>query len=223
MHPQVSDVHIPGHPRDVKENVIDQTRPPSSIAPWSSSDAQLPIVGAFGGWTGVSMAMTLTGLWLCSSKLNKLRNTLYSETFLSEPSLTFCNLSNNSSVGWHHAGQPCINERRNGGLRDPVPQGHHCSFLPSFPGPLLIDTDHCRLGKPHKSCSFGDALIQSSSHHNSAVVKLARKLTLVHFFPPTKRCHDKEIISVDHSLISTVLSILKEKPHRFFVLFCGNT
>ena len=35
---------------------------------------------------------------------------------------------------------------------------HHCSLL----GPLLIDTDHCRLGTPHKSCRFGVALTQSS-------------------------------------------------------------
>ena len=34
------------------------------------------------------------------------------------------------------------------------------------------DTDHCRLGKPHESCSFGDALTQLSSHHNLALVKI---------------------------------------------------
>ncbi|PIO32677.1 hypothetical protein AB205_0217200 [Aquarana catesbeiana] len=34
---QVSTSHAPGHPHDVKENVIHQTRPLSSIAPWSSS------------------------------------------------------------------------------------------------------------------------------------------------------------------------------------------
>ncbi|ROI16091.1 hypothetical protein DPX16_7144 [Anabarilius grahami] len=54
---------------------------------------------------------------------------------------------------------------------------HHCSFL----GPLLIDTDHCRPGTPHKSCSLGDALTQSSSHHNLVLVKLAQILTLAHF------------------------------------------
>ncbi|KAF7664710.1 hypothetical protein LDENG_00167660 [Lucifuga dentata] len=31
---------------DVKKNLIHQTRPPSSIAPWSNFDAHVPIVGA---------------------------------------------------------------------------------------------------------------------------------------------------------------------------------
>ena len=39
--PQVSDAH----PRDVKGNMIHQSRPPSSIAPSSNSDAHMPIVG----------------------------------------------------------------------------------------------------------------------------------------------------------------------------------
>jgi len=38
-------------------------------------------------WTGVSMG-TLTGLRLCSPIRNKLRCTVYSDTFLSEPALT---------------------------------------------------------------------------------------------------------------------------------------
>ncbi|ROL52437.1 hypothetical protein DPX16_6121 [Anabarilius grahami] len=49
---RVSDA--PGHPRDVKENIIHQTRPPSSIAPWSSSDAHVPTVGTFGGGQGAA-------------------------------------------------------------------------------------------------------------------------------------------------------------------------
>jgi len=62
------------------------------------------------------------------------------------------NLSySSSSVGSDHT----INEPRPPMTLSPV---HHCSFL----GALLIDTDHCRPGTPHKSCSFGDALTQSS-------------------------------------------------------------
>ena len=59
VHPgaQVSDAHAPGHPRDVKQNVIHQTRPPSSIAPWSSSGAHMPIVGAFGSGQGSVWAL----------------------------------------------------------------------------------------------------------------------------------------------------------------------
>ncbi|KAK3529736.1 hypothetical protein QTP86_000877, partial [Hemibagrus guttatus] len=79
----------------------------------------------------------------------------------------FSNLSNSSSsVGSDHTGQPslptCITEARPPKTLSPV---HHCSFL----GPLFIDTDHCRPGTPHKSCSFGDVLIQWSSHHNLAL------------------------------------------------------
>lgn len=37
----------PRRPHDVKEHVIDQTRPLSSIASWSTSDAHMAIVGAF--------------------------------------------------------------------------------------------------------------------------------------------------------------------------------
>ncbi|KAK3565642.1 hypothetical protein QTP86_012966 [Hemibagrus guttatus] len=79
--------------------------------------------------------------------------------WVSRTSINFIsNLSNTiSSVGSDHTGQPslptCINEPWPPMTLSPV---HHCSFL----GPLLIDTDHCRPGTPHKSCSFGDALIQ---------------------------------------------------------------
>lgn len=44
---------------------------------------------------------------------------------------------------------------------------HLCSFL----GPLLIDTDPCRLGTSHRSCSSGFVLTQSS-HHSLASSKL---------------------------------------------------
>lgn len=41
--PLISDTQASGHPRDVKENMIHQIRPPSSIALCSSS-AHMPIV-----------------------------------------------------------------------------------------------------------------------------------------------------------------------------------
>ncbi|KAI5103567.1 NACHT, LRR and PYD domains-containing protein 12-like isoform X3, partial [Silurus meridionalis] len=67
-----------------------------------------------------------------------------------------------SSVGWYHRDQPslltCINDPRPPTTPLPV---HHCSFL----GALLIDTDHCRPGTSHKSCSFEDALTQTSRRH----------------------------------------------------------
>ncbi|KAK3553352.1 hypothetical protein QTP70_002429 [Hemibagrus guttatus] len=46
---KVSDAHAPSYPHDLKDNVIHQTRPPSSIAPRSNSVAHMPIVGTFGG------------------------------------------------------------------------------------------------------------------------------------------------------------------------------
>ena len=93
----------------------------------------------------------------------------------------FSNLSNSSlSVGSDHMDwsllPTCIYETWAMTL-SPV---QHCSIL----GPLLIDTDHCRPGTPHKSCSSGDALAQSSSNHNLALVKLAEILMLAPFFLP---------------------------------------
>lgn len=121
------------HPVTYKENVTHQARTLSSIVPWSSSDALVPIVGAFGGWRGQHGQ---------------------SEIVLSEPALSsFSDLSYSSpSVGLDHTGQAslptCINEPWS-----PLSLVHHCSFL----GPLLIDTDHWRPETPHKSC-FGDTL-----------------------------------------------------------------
>ena len=42
--------------RDVKENMIHQTRSSTSIALWSTSDAHMPIVGAFGDGQGSAWA-----------------------------------------------------------------------------------------------------------------------------------------------------------------------
>ena len=53
---QVCDVHGPGHPRGVKENVNHQTRLTSPIAPWSITDAHVPIVAAFDGGQGSAWA-----------------------------------------------------------------------------------------------------------------------------------------------------------------------
>lgn len=58
-------VNAPGLVHDVKENMIHQTRPPSSIAPWSSSDAHVPDVH------GVSTG-TLTCLQIQSHRHSKL-------------------------------------------------------------------------------------------------------------------------------------------------------
>ncbi|KAI5090208.1 hypothetical protein C0J45_20343 [Silurus meridionalis] len=67
------------------------------------------------------------------------------------------------AVGSDHTDQPsfltCINEPRPHVALSPV---HHCSFLEA----LLINSDHCRPGTSHKSCSFGDAPTQTSRRHD---------------------------------------------------------
>ena len=172
--PQVSDA--PSHPCDVKENVIHQTRPPSSIASWTSSDAHVPIVVAFGGGQGSAGTPWLFCGYVAPT-CNKLRCTVYSDTFLSEPALTFSAIGATAaclSVGPHgpifapHMHQWAL------AIHDPSPV-HHCSYL----GPLFIDTDHCTTGTPNKSCSFGAALTQSS-HQTLTLVIFAQILTLAH-------------------------------------------
>lgn len=54
---------------------------------------------------------------------------------------------------------------------------NHYSFLEQ----LMLDTDHCKPGTPHQSCSFAGALTQSSRHHNLVPVKLTQIHTLAHF------------------------------------------
>lgn len=43
-----------------------------------------------------------------------------------------------------------------------------------------MDTSHCRLQTPRKSCGFGDALTHFLSRHNLIPAKLAQILTLAH-------------------------------------------
>lgn len=43
---------------------------------------------------------------------------------------------------------------------------------------ILIDTDHCRLGTSHRSCSFGDVLY---FHHSLVLVKFVQILMVVYF------------------------------------------
>ena len=134
-----------------------RTQDSSSIAPWSSSDAHMPIVGAFGGGQGSAWAPWL----LCSPIRNKLQCAVYSNTFLSEPSLTSLAIWTTIAVCWIGPHGPAFTPHVHQWTlvaHNPV---RRCSVL----GSLLIDTDHCRPGTPHKSCSSGDALTQSSSHH----------------------------------------------------------
>lgn len=158
---QVSNSHTADHPRDMKENGIHQTRPPSSIPPWSSSAAHVPIVGAFGSRQGTdcSVAMqhhTQEVAMLCVSWHLSIRTGLkaFSNLIAHLLDLTIRASLHSPRASLSH-GCPWLCR-----LFTAVFQ---CYFL----GTLLIDTDHCIPGKPHKSCSFGEALTQSSSHHNN--------------------------------------------------------
>ena len=151
----------PGHSRGVKENVIHQTRLPSFIAPWSLFWCSHAHCRYFWQWTVVSMD-TLNGLWLHRPVYITNCDALFWHLSIRTNMNFFNNLSyRSSSVGLDHAVQPLVPTRINEHL-PPMTQSpvHWFSFL----GPLMIGTDHCKPGTPHKSSSFGDALTQLSSH-----------------------------------------------------------
>lgn len=80
----VSDAQIPDRTHDVKENVIQQIRSSSSIAPWSSFNAHLPIVGGFTGgevsaWAATHCHRQQAVLLYCTM----LSDTLYHSRWLS--------------------------------------------------------------------------------------------------------------------------------------------
>lgn len=116
-----SNTRAPDHPHDGKENMILQTRPPSL---WSSSDANVPIVGGGQGSAGAP--------WLVFS--------------YAAPYVTNC-----------------------------VAQFLSSSFL-------------CILGTPHKSCSLGAALTQSSSITNWSSSNSLKSLPI---FPNTSTLRTK--------------------------------
>lgn len=142
--------------------------------PWSSSDAERWCFG------GVNMC-TLTGLYAAPYATNCDAMCIL---ISSDPALTFfCNQSySNLFVGstWICLGSPSMSLA-------PVTLllVHHSSFL----GPLLKNTDHYRLGTPHKTTAFvGSLLAQQLWGQNVHL--------LPNISPPTNRRHDEEIISV---------------------------
>lgn len=149
---------------------------------------------------------TLTSLQLCKHIHHKLRCIIYSDTFLSEIALHFWAIWSTAACLLHQTTQvslPCALVSLG---RHDLSLVYHCPFL----GPQLIDSDHCRQGTPHKSCSFGDGVTQTPSHHNLALFKLVKFvkdfLFLTHqlrgqnfhflTYRPAKRFHDEELISV---------------------------
>lgn len=59
----------------------------------------------------------------------------------------------------------------------------YCSLglLLPFLVQFLVDTKHCILGRPFKTCCFRDTLTQLSSHHNLVLVKVVQICRPVHF------------------------------------------
>ena len=54
---QVNDTHTPGCPHHLKQKVIHGTRPPCSLALWSSSDTHVLIVGTFSSALGSAWSL----------------------------------------------------------------------------------------------------------------------------------------------------------------------
>lgn len=102
----------------------------------------------------------LSGVQLCSLIHNKLWCTVYSDAFSSE-SWTFYAI-------WAPVTQ-LMDWTTWLSLGRPWP----CHWLAAAPFlTTLKDTDNCRPGTPQTSCSLGNALTQSSSHHSFALFKL---------------------------------------------------
>ena len=154
--------------------MIHQTRPPSSIAPWSSFEAYVPIV-----FVPPLTVVDRGQHGLCSPIHNKLRCTVYSDTSLSEPALS-------SSEIW--ATVACLLDRTTQtSLCSP-----HASVSLGIPWPCCRFTTAPSLGHFWQILTTADRehptraavlviLTQSSSHHNLALVRLAQVLMLAYF------------------------------------------
>ncbi len=105
--PQISDTYAPGHPRDVKESMIHQTRPPSSIALWSNSDDHVPTVGAFGGGQGSAWAPWLVCGYAAPYATNCDALCILTPFHQNQHRLLEQSYSS-SSVGSDHTGQPFL-------------------------------------------------------------------------------------------------------------------
>lgn len=126
---RLSYAHTSGHPHDVKEITIHQTRPHSSTALWFSSDAYRPMEGAFGG----GHVSHLPCLWLRSPIRNKMWWTLCPDTFLWKPALK----------------SPAIWSTVDLLFFTTLSLVHQFSFLRA----LLVGPDHYIPGTSHKNCS----------------------------------------------------------------------
>lgn len=79
---------------------------------------------------------------------------------------------------------------------------HRLSVL----GSLVVGTNHCVLETPHRSCCFGDALTQSSSHHNFALKSFRSLLLLIFLLPKhqLQKCTAPLLPNISHPLIGAI-------------------
>lgn len=160
--PQVRDTSAPSHPCEKKKRLITF---------FHCSVVQVSCAHCYCFWTGVSMA-TLTGLQLCCPMHNKLWCSVYSDTFLPEPAVTFSIiwatvarlLERTSQASLHSL---CASVSL--GFHDPV--NGSPLFWPLQTGNIPQELEIWRCPK----------LAQSSGHHSLNLVKLTQILTLSHF------------------------------------------
>lgn len=111
---------------------------------------------------------------------------------------------------------------------------NHFSTVP-FSGPLLIDTDGCRLGKSYTSCSSVDALTDLNSHFNLAFVKLTHLryffllLTDEHFHFLPKSFSFRSVLTQKECVLFTlpacghnVMPDTMSNPANIFVIFASH-
>lgn len=71
----------------------------------------------------------------------------------------------------------------------------------------FINTKHCRLGIPHKSCSFGEDVTQSSHHNLALVIVRNQKPNISHLFYITA-CYNNHVQRSKHYILNDRLIFL---------------
>lgn len=151
--PKVSDAHASGQPKNVKENVVHQSRPPSSIAPWSSPDAHMwcSHCWCFQQWSAVAWAPRPRCGYAApihgDFSYLSIRTSFNFEAVWATVAHLFYPTTQEAFA--HHMHQQALT----------LPLVHHCSFL----GPLFIDAIHCRLGPLHRSALFWSSRLAISN------------------------------------------------------------
>lgn len=168
----------------------DVTRPLPSIAPWSSSNARVFSV-AGRGQLGQPVRVCSCRPFIQKIAMRCIFTAFFALAHLFDRAASFC-----TSKPW------------------PL-SVYHCLFL----GPLLMNTDQCLQRLLQKSCSFGDTLIESSSHHSLPLIKdlwiltFAQFLiifdykTFIHYRCRWSKCYVINILIVEMEIIITEITM----------------